>query len=64
MEAELKQIQCDMAKLMAEVALIKRAVIKEEELTDWAKIELAEARTTGESEYLSLDDVTECLQAQ
>ncbi len=44
MEINLKTIHQDMLSLRKDIELIKKAIIQEEELTDWAEQELAEAR--------------------
>ena len=55
METEIKDIREDIKKLMLDVALIKRVILNESELTDWANGELKRAREEDESEYLPLD---------
>jgi len=49
----------DLKKLIRDVAIIKKYVIseREEELSDWAKKELAEARKTPDSENISLEEL-------
>ena len=64
MENEMQYIRQDLMKLKREMEIIKRLLISqrrnedyEEELTDWAKEELEEARNTPESKYVSLEEV-------
>ncbi len=57
METEIKDLREDIKKLMLDVALIKKVILNESELTDWANEELKRAREEDESEYLSLDEL-------
>ena len=47
----------DLAQLKQDIALIKNILFSEGELTDWAKKELAEARATPDSEYISMNEI-------
>ena len=61
METNLKQpVNNEVLKQVAEdVAFIKSILIlnQENELTDWAKNELAEARAESKDSYISLDNL-------
>ena len=58
---QIGAIENNIKKLIRDVALIKEAIISknemEEELTDWAKNELEEARKTPDSKNVSLEEV-------
>jgi len=47
----------DLRQLISNVELIKNVLLSEGELTDWAKKELAEARETPDSEYISMEEI-------
>ncbi len=61
MEQDLRVINENVLKLMAEVSLIKNVLMKgrdeEGNLSDWAKDELAVARREGEDNFTSLEDL-------
>ena len=57
METETKSINEKLTKLVRDVELIKKVLIPEGELTDWAKSQLEKARKTSRSEYVSHEEV-------
>jgi len=61
MENDLRVINENVLKLMAEVALIKSVLMNEKDeegvLSDWAKDELVSARKEGEENYTSLENL-------
>ena len=57
MEPEIKDLREDIQKIRIDVALIKKTLLNEIELTDFAKKELKKAREEDESEYASLDEL-------
>lgn len=57
METEIKDLKENIKKLMIDVALIKKAILTEKELTGWAEEELKRAREEDENEYLSLNEL-------
>jgi len=52
---EIKDLKEDIKKLMIDIAIIKRMLLNETELTGWAKKELKKAREEKESGYVSLE---------
>ncbi len=57
----MKAMNKNLARLSRDIELIKKILIPEVELTDWAKKELAKARLIPESEYISLEDIEQRL---
>ena len=57
MEIDMNTLHGDMVKIQRELELIKRVLLSEGELTDWAKEELQKARKEDESEYIDLEDL-------
>lgn len=54
----------ELAQIKKDLQLIKRAVLPEQELTDWAKKQLVIARKTPKSEYISLDEVENMIRSK
>ena len=61
MEAELRDIRKELIEIRMTMELLKKAILiqkdPEGELSDWAKQELAEARATPRSEFVSHEEV-------
>ena len=57
MNSEEKLINEKLAKLVRDVELIKNILISEKELTDYAKSELAKAKSEKEEDYTNLEDL-------
>ena len=47
----------DIMQIKKDIELLKNLFLSENELTEWAKEELAEARKEKEDEYVSLSDL-------
>ncbi|MAH45767.1 hypothetical protein CMI37_08045 [Candidatus Pacearchaeota archaeon] len=61
METEIRDMRRDLKKLMIDIALIKKTLLEKEELSDWAKQELGEARKTPEAECVPQEEVKELI---
>lgn len=61
MESKMKAMNENLARLSRDVEAIKRILISEGELTDWAKEELEKGRSIPEPEYISLEDIEQRL---
>lgn len=57
MENEIKDINQNLIKLRRDIELIKNILMSEGELTAWAKIELAKARSEKKESYTELDEL-------
>ncbi|HLD89210.1 MAG TPA: hypothetical protein VI894_03310 [Candidatus Nanoarchaeia archaeon] len=53
MATEIEHMHKDIEELKRDISIIKHILTEEGELTEYAKNELAEARSTPESEYIS-----------
>lgn len=58
MEANFTNVKIeDLNQLKNDIELIKNLLLSEGELTDWAKNELATARETADSVFISMEDI-------
>ena len=57
MESEMKAMNENLARLSRDIELIKRILIPDGELTDWAKEELAKARSIPTSKYIPFEEI-------
>ena len=61
MEAEIKDIKEELVQIRMTLEMMKKFIIPQKdpegELSDWAKTELAEARDSPESEFISHEEV-------
>ena len=57
MEEQISVSAKDIAQIKNDIELLKKILVVETELTDWAKQELIEARNEKEDEYVSLKDL-------
>ena len=64
MENQIEVLNNNIVALQKEMEIIKKIVMPDEELTDWAKEQLAIARNTPESEYISLEEMGKIIQAK
>ena len=54
----------DLAQIKRDLQLIKRAVLPEQELTDWAKKQLEKSLAAPESEFISHEKVKEMIRSK
>ena len=55
MEVNMDTLHGDMLKIQQELSLLRRAILSEGGLTDWAESELKKARDEDELEYTDLE---------
>ena len=57
MDTDVRVLHEDMQKIQRELVLIKKLLLMEGNLSDWAKTELQKAREEEESVYTDLEDL-------